>query len=399
MVMQAMVVNPYASSICKSSLLPKDLGDKRVQHLHFHITFDGGSRGNPGVAGCGAVVSCQQSATRLSFNGNLPGPLRWMPSHDSKESVLLQPPPKKVTRIREYVGDFETNNMAEWKGVCSGLLEAKIYVEQTIQQNPDFYYHVHLLLQGDSKLVIDQLHGTIKCHKPYLREQLTRAECYMDSIESMKEVVGLHRYFQHIPRNQNSEADALANEAMNARKSWKTYSFGEGQIAHCGDKINIIKANKAVPVVRANRHSRPRDRYKASHNHNRRRPDLSRRNPLAEKKSVDIRGNTNFPSAECIANSKCFGNLSKTLTNGAHWNNNCVAAGQQSKFVGKAKKKKVYAVAEGIRTGIFETWLECESYVKGFKGSVFKSFPNRDEAQIFLDHHEARKQLKHEGAF
>lgn len=45
---------------------------------------------------------------------------------------------------------------------------------------------------------------------------------------------------------------------------------------------------------------------------------------------------------------------------------------------------KVYAVKKGRKTGLFRTWSECEAQVKGFKGALYKSFTNEDEAYLYL---------------
>jgi ribonuclease HI len=42
--------------------------------------------------------------------------------------------------------------------------------------------------------------------------------------------------------------------------------------------------------------------------------------------------------------------------------------------------KKYYVVWNGRKTGIFETWAECEAQTKGFQGARFKSFPTIEEA-------------------
>ena len=47
-------------------------------------------------------------------------------------------------------------------------------------------------------------------------------------------------------------------------------------------------------------------------------------------------------------------------------------------------KFKVYAVAKGRETGIFQTWAECEAQVKGFAGPVFKGFLSEEEANEWL---------------
>ncbi|MEJ5241544.1 MAG: ribonuclease H family protein [Anaerolineales bacterium] len=43
--------------------------------------------------------------------------------------------------------------------------------------------------------------------------------------------------------------------------------------------------------------------------------------------------------------------------------------------------KKYYVVWKGRRTGIFDSWEECEAQVKGFPGAQFKSFPSRALAE------------------
>ncbi|SER72439.1 viroplasmin family protein [Lachnobacterium bovis] len=46
--------------------------------------------------------------------------------------------------------------------------------------------------------------------------------------------------------------------------------------------------------------------------------------------------------------------------------------------------KKFYAVRKGYKTGIFNTWGECEKAVKGFKGAMYKSFLTLEEAKNYL---------------
>lgn len=47
--------------------------------------------------------------------------------------------------------------------------------------------------------------------------------------------------------------------------------------------------------------------------------------------------------------------------------------------------KKFYAVKVGKKTGIFNTWEECESYVKGFPGAIYKGFETEIEAKAFME--------------
>jgi len=45
---------------------------------------------------------------------------------------------------------------------------------------------------------------------------------------------------------------------------------------------------------------------------------------------------------------------------------------------------KLYAVANGRKTGIFDNWEDCEKQVKGFSGAKFKSFKNKQDALTFI---------------
>lgn len=55
-------------------------------------------------------------------------------------------------------------------------------------------------------------------------------------------------------------------------------------------------------------------------------------------------------------------------------------------------KKKYYAVRNGIRTGIFESWSECQAATSGYSKAEFKSFSNKKEAQEYLDEKETKKE-------
>jgi viroplasmin and RNaseH domain-containing protein len=48
---------------------------------------------------------------------------------------------------------------------------------------------------------------------------------------------------------------------------------------------------------------------------------------------------------------------------------------------------KFYAVAKGLSgtPDIYESWPECQKEIKGVKGAIYKSFPNREQAQNFLN--------------
>lgn len=47
--------------------------------------------------------------------------------------------------------------------------------------------------------------------------------------------------------------------------------------------------------------------------------------------------------------------------------------------------KKYYAVREGRSIGVYETWVECESQVKGYSGASYKKFSTYEEAVDFIN--------------
>lgn len=126
------------------------------------IEADGGSRGNPGPAGSGAVVI----------------------DADTGEVIF---------EIAKFIG-VATNNVAEYLALKAGL-------EGALEINPA----ARILVRMDSKLVIEQMSGTWKIKHP-------------DMIQLAGEVQKIARgheiKWMWIPREENSRADALANKAM-----------------------------------------------------------------------------------------------------------------------------------------------------------------------------------------
>ena len=135
------------------------------------IMFDGGSRGNPGVAGAGTWVQLEG----VSYH------------------------------IRTFVGPHATNNQAEYTGLLSGLL----FLQTDCCE---------LLVQGDSKLVTEQLRGDWKCENEKLKPLQAQASQLLQG----------HNYtLEHVYRDDNKVADELANQAMDAQRSWVTTSEDE----------------------------------------------------------------------------------------------------------------------------------------------------------------------------
>lgn len=133
----------------------------------FFIHADGGARGNPGPAGAGAVIR--------DGLGNAIG------------------------SVSEFLGK-RTNNFAEYEAVILAFetLEKLIPTKQ--------HQEVAVVVKMDSELVVKQMRGEYKVKHPILKQQYAR-------LTRAASVFGITS-FTHVPRAQNSDADALANEAM-----------------------------------------------------------------------------------------------------------------------------------------------------------------------------------------
>ncbi|MEV4947543.1 bifunctional RNase H/acid phosphatase [Streptomyces sp. NPDC053755] len=130
------------------------------------VEADGGSRGNPGPAGYGAVVLDPVTGETLA-------------------------------EAAEYIG-VATNNVAEYKGLIAGLKAAR-------ELFPDALVHVRM----DSKLVVEQMSGRWKIKHPDMKPLAAEAARILPAARVR---------YEWIPRAENKHADRLANEAMDAGK-------------------------------------------------------------------------------------------------------------------------------------------------------------------------------------
>ncbi|KUJ37236.1 acid phosphatase [Streptomyces albus subsp. albus] len=130
----------------------------------FVVEADGGSRGNPGPAGFGAVV--RDAATG-----------------------------ETLAETAEYIGTA-TNNVAEYRGLIAGLRAAHAI-------DPAARIQVRM----DSKLVVEQMSGRWQIKHPDMRPLAAEARTVFPAGQ-----VG----YEWIPRERNKHADRLANEAMDA---------------------------------------------------------------------------------------------------------------------------------------------------------------------------------------
>ncbi|MGW0958825.1 bifunctional RNase H/acid phosphatase [Streptomyces gelaticus] len=144
-----------------------------TQPRQFVIEADGGSRGNPGPAGYGAVVIDPVTGETLA-------------------------------EAAEYIG-VATNNVAEYKGLIAGLKAARALV-------PDAALQVRVRM--DSKLVVEQMSGRWKIKHPDMKPLAAEAARILPASAVT---------YEWIPREKNKHADRLANEAMDAGRRGKQW--------------------------------------------------------------------------------------------------------------------------------------------------------------------------------
>ncbi|MGW6285378.1 bifunctional RNase H/acid phosphatase [Streptomyces sp. NPDC055107] len=139
------------------------------------VEADGGSRGNPGPAGYGAVVIDPATGEPLA-------------------------------EAAEYIG-VATNNVAEYRGLIAGLTAAKALF-------PDAGDALRVHVRMDSKLVVEQMSGRWKIKHPDMKPLAARAAAVLPPSSVT---------YEWIPRAQNKHADRLANEAMDAGRDGRQW--------------------------------------------------------------------------------------------------------------------------------------------------------------------------------
>ncbi|MDP1707279.1 MAG: ribonuclease HI family protein [bacterium] len=135
--------------------------------MQFTIHADGGARGNPGPSGAGAVI-------RDEFG------------------VL-------VASVSKFLG-HQTNNFAEYEAVILAF-EALTKLVPAVEHDT-----TEVTVKLDSELIVKQMNGLYKVRHPVLREQKARLAQVAAAFGKVS--------FIHVFREENSDADALANEAM-----------------------------------------------------------------------------------------------------------------------------------------------------------------------------------------
>ena len=139
----------------------KNQETKIFPESNFIMNFDGCSKGNPGLAGVGAVI---YSLDDEIWSGSL------------------------------FLGKNATNNQSEYTGLIFGLQQA---IDMKIKT---------LMVKGDSQLVINQMTGKYKCNSENIIELYKKAKELEKKFENI--------YFVHVLRHLNKRADQLSNDAI-----------------------------------------------------------------------------------------------------------------------------------------------------------------------------------------
>ncbi len=127
----------------------------------YRANIDGGSRGNPGPAAYGVVI------------------------RDGRGEI--------VARLKKYIGRA-TNNVAEYYGLIAAMDYAQSHGVRAVR------------VESDSELLVKQMRGLYKVKSADLQPLFERAKKMSQAFESFR--------IDHVYREQNREADALANEAL-----------------------------------------------------------------------------------------------------------------------------------------------------------------------------------------
>jgi len=134
---------------------------KTAAATSYRANIDGASRGNPGPAAYGVVI------------------------RDARGEIVAQ--------LKKYIGR-STNNVAEYYGLIAAMDYAQSHGVRAIR------------VESDPELLVKQMRGLYKVKSADLQPLFERAKKMSQAFESFR--------IDHVYREQNREADALANQAL-----------------------------------------------------------------------------------------------------------------------------------------------------------------------------------------
>lgn len=131
------------------------------------VNIDGGSRGNPGLAGAGVVVRAADDGTVLQQAG-------------------------------VFLGKA-TNNVAEYRGLLEGLRRAETLGATGVE------------VVSDSQLLVRQMNGQYRVKNEGLKPLFEEASALASQFKRFS--------IRHVRREENTLADRMANQAMNLKRN------------------------------------------------------------------------------------------------------------------------------------------------------------------------------------
>jgi ribonuclease HI len=149
----------------------------------------------PRAAGAGlfAETPAEQKPAAPSHRANVDGAARGNPGPASYGVVIRDGRGELVARLKKYIGRM-SNNVAEYYGLIAALDYAQSHGIRALR------------IESDSELMVKQMRGVYKVKSEDLRPLFERAKKMSQGFESFR--------IDHVYREQNREADALANEAL-----------------------------------------------------------------------------------------------------------------------------------------------------------------------------------------
>jgi ribonuclease HI len=150
-------------------------------------------------------------ASTAAYRANIDGGSRGNPGPASYGVLIRDPRGQVVAKLKKYIGR-STNNVAEYYGLIAALDYAQQHGIRALR------------VESDSELLVRQMLGQYKVKSPELRPLFERARKMAQGFDSFK--IG------HVYREQNTEADALANEALDETSGTPRRSQQEVPVAN-----------------------------------------------------------------------------------------------------------------------------------------------------------------------
>jgi ribonuclease HI len=144
--------------------------------------------------------------------------------------VIRDPRGEIVAKLKKYIGRM-TNNVAEYYGLIAALDYAQSHAVRALR------------IESDSELLVKQMRGQYKVKSSDLRPLFERAHKMSQAFESFR--------IDHVYREQNREADALANEALDETSGSPVKPAAPPKAAASATKPDATGARPEIRKIRA----------------------------------------------------------------------------------------------------------------------------------------------------